>query len=114
MPGLYLALILFFMACIILCDWRFKLALWWRPARTLVLWVFGWVLLLVWDFAGIAGGAFIKGDGPWFTGIDVAPELPLEELFFLAFLTYLTLVIYGAFERLFALRDARSDEQARS
>ena len=44
-----------------------------------------------------------------FTGIDVAPELPLEELFFLAFLSYLTIVLWVAATRVLERRHARRD-----
>ena len=43
----------------------------------------------MWDAVGIATGVFVKGDSPIFVGILLAPELPLEEPFFLAFLSYL-------------------------
>lgn len=100
MPGLYLAAILVSAAGIAICDWRWRLALWRRPRRTLIALAIGWVFLLAWDLVGIATGVFVKGEGPWFLGIDVLPHLPLEELFFLAFLTYLTLVLIAAFERM--------------
>ncbi|WJZ01967.1 lycopene cyclase domain-containing protein [Corynebacterium freiburgense] len=46
---------------------------------------------LVWDALGIATGSFYRGNSPYMTGIELAPELPLEEPIFLFFLTYLTM-----------------------
>ena len=40
---------------------------------------------------GIATGTFFRGDSPFMTGVELAPEMPLEEPIFLFFLTYLTL-----------------------
>jgi len=39
-------------------------------------------------------------EAPISTGILVAPELPLEELFFLAFLCYLTMILITGSRRL--------------
>jgi lycopene cyclase domain-containing protein len=57
----------------------------------------GLAFFLAWDAAGIALGVFARGGSPWMTGVVLAPELPLEEVFFLLFLGYLTLVlVFGA------------------
>lgn len=106
MPGLYLAVILASAVGVALCDARAKLAFWHDRRRTFLLLAVGWLFLLVWDLVGIATGVFVKGTGPWFLGIDLAPHLPLEEPFFLAFLTYLTLVLIGAGEKLLRQRGA--------
>lgn len=106
MPGLYLATILVSATGVAVCDARWKLALWRDRRRTLILLAAGWLFLLVWDIVGIATGVFVKGTGPWFLGIDLAPHLPIEEPFFLAFLTYLTLVLLGAGERMLRRRGA--------
>ena len=58
--------------------------------------VAGLVFFLAWDLAGIALGIFFRAENPVSTGIVLAPELPLEELVFLTFLCYLTLVLYTA------------------
>ena len=34
------------------------------------------------------------------TGIELLPELPVEEIFFIVFLSYLTCVLHGLFSRL--------------
>ena len=46
---------------------------------------------LLWDALGIVTGTFFRGESPYMTGVDLAPEMPLEEPVFLFFLTYLTL-----------------------
>jgi lycopene cyclase domain-containing protein len=112
MPGLYLAAILTSTAGVLVCDARWKLALWDRPARTGILLAVGWVFLLAWDIAGITAGVFVRGTGPWFLGIDIAPHLPVEELVFLAFLTYLALVLFAVFARVLPHRRDDRDRAA--
>lgn len=107
-PGLYLAAILVSTAGVAALDARFRLAAWRHPARTLVAVMIGTVFFLAWDAAGIALGVFVKGDSPALLGIDLAPHLPLEEPFFLAFLCYLALVVAGGVNR----RLPRSEDPA--
>ena len=57
------------------------------------------VLFLLWDLAGIALGIFFRGDAPHLSGLLLAPELPLEELFFLILLSYNALLVYLGFAR---------------
>ncbi|MDN6647329.1 MAG: lycopene cyclase domain-containing protein, partial [Corynebacterium flavescens] len=52
----------------------------------------------------IATGTFFRGGSPYMTGIELAPELPVEEPIFLFFLSYLTLNLISAFRRLFSSR----------
>lgn len=106
MPGLYLLAILVSAAGIITLDARFRLAAWRSPGRTAAAVAVGVVFFLAWDAVGIATGVFLKGDSPLFTGVDIAPELPLEEVFFLAFLCYLGLVVWAAALRLIERRAA--------
>ena len=40
-------------------------------------------------------GVFFRGNAGLLTGLQFAPELPLEELFFLALLCYLTMNVYA-------------------
>lgn len=99
MPGAYLAAILVSAAGVAALDARFRIALWHAPVRTAIATVLGAAFLLVWDAAGIAAGVFVKGGSDLLLGIDLAPHLPLEEPVFLLFLTYLALVVHGAFQR---------------
>ncbi|WP_369415228.1 lycopene cyclase domain-containing protein [Corynebacterium lemuris] len=101
----YLAILLFLLVCMALCDWRWKLSFFLHPRRTAVLSVVVVAAFLAWDGLGIVTGTFFRGDTPYMTGVLLAPELPLEELFFLFFLTYLTINLTSG-TRL--LLDARS------
>ncbi|WP_460775272.1 lycopene cyclase domain-containing protein [Microbacterium sp. GXF7504] len=96
MPGVYLAAILVSAAGIAALDARFRLVFAPAPWRSAAAIVVGTVFFVVWDLVGIATGVFVKGDSPLLLGVDLAPHLPLEEPFFLAFLCYLALVVHAA------------------
>ena len=55
----------------------------------------GLVFFLVWDLQGIRLGIFFRGETSFMTGWQWAPELPLEEPFFLLLLCYLTMNVFG-------------------
>jgi lycopene cyclase domain-containing protein len=107
-PGLYLAAILISAAGVALLDRRWRLAAWEAPGRTAGAVAIGTAFFLAWDAVGIATGVFVKGDSTLLIGVDLAPHLPLEEPFFLAFLCYLALVAWGAARR-YAARPRRTD-----
>ncbi|MEX0151246.1 MULTISPECIES: lycopene cyclase domain-containing protein [Microbacterium] len=99
MPGIYLGAILFSLAGMIAIDLKFGLALRTAPWRTTGAVLLGACFFLLWDAVGILTGVFVKGDSPLFVGVDVAPHLPLEEVFFLVFLSYLAVVLWSVFHR---------------
>jgi len=87
----YLTFLLLSIVCMVLCDWRFPLAFFADARRAALLSAAVVALFLLWDALGIATGTFFRGDSPFMTGVELAPEMPLEEPIFLFFLTYLTL-----------------------
>ena len=114
MPGAYLIAILLSAAGIAAIDARLRLAAWAAPARTFGAVAVGTAFFIAWDAVGIATGVFVKGDSALLLGIDLAPQLPLEEPFFLAFLCYLGLVAWAGSVRLFARRNGRVPPPATS
>ncbi|MCI9888859.1 lycopene cyclase domain-containing protein [Micrococcales bacterium 31B] len=108
MSFLYLAGLLGGIACMLLLDWRYRLLFWRAPAAAALTTLLGLALYLAWDLAGIHLGIFVEGTSRYATGIALAPDLPLEELFFLIFLTLCTLVGYtGALRVLETRRGSR-------
>lgn len=95
----YLAALLLSFLGVGLLDRKLRLAYFAAPGRTLAITGFGTAFFLAWDVAGITSGVFLMGDSPYMSGIALAPEMPLEEPIFLAFLSYLALVLYAAFSR---------------
>ncbi len=87
------------LAGMVLLDRRFRLSFWADARRASIVLITGVAFLFVWDLAGVANGIFFRGETPWMTGVLVAPEVPLEEVFFLTLLTYLTLNVFGAIRR---------------
>jgi lycopene cyclase domain-containing protein len=103
-PGVYLLAILASAGGIAALDARWRLAAWRTPGRTAAAVALGTVFFVVWDAVGIATGVFVKGDSPLLLGIDLAPQLPFEEPFFLAFLCYFALVTWAATLRVLGRR----------
>ena len=104
MSVLYLLALLLSLGCLVLLDRRFRLFFWRAPRRAALVLVIGVAFFAAWDLLGIAFGIFARGDGIVSTGILLAPEFPLEELIFLTFLCYLTMVLVFGFEALLAGR----------
>ena len=92
MPGAYLIGLLVGLAGIAIIDARMKLALFVQTKRTLLTVLVGVLFFLVWDLAGIGLGIFWKGQNSFLVGLDLAPQLPVEEPLFLTLLCYLLLV----------------------
>lgn len=113
MPGAYLAAILVSTLGVALLDRRWRLAAWAAPAPTAVAVAVGTVFFVAWDAVGIAAGVFVKGDSPLFLGVDLAPHLPLEEPFFVAFLCYLALVTWAGARRVLERTKADASPEPR-
>ena len=99
MSVLYLAGLLLALAGMVVLDLRFRLFFGRAPLRAAIVLVVGIVFFLAWDAIGVHLGIFFRGNLALLTGIQLAPEIPLEELFFLALLCYLTMNAYGVFTR---------------
>lgn len=97
MPFLYLVALLIALTGMVLLDRRFRLFFWLDPRRAAVVLVVGVFFFLAWDLAGVSLGVFFRGETDFMTGLQVAPEVPLEEVFFLTLLCYLTMNVYGFF-----------------
>lgn len=107
MSVVYLATLLASLGCMVLLDRRFSLFFWRDARRATIVLAAGVLFFVLWDLFGIGLGIFYRGETAYMTGIVVAPELPIEELFFLAFLSYLTMVLLTGADALFRARAAR-------
>lgn len=95
MSGAYLAGLLVSIGCLLLMDHRWRL-FWWEDARAAALTMTaGLVFFLAWDLVGIASGIFFIGANDLLLGIELAPELPLEEPVFLVLLVQSAMTCYG-------------------
>jgi lycopene cyclase domain-containing protein len=87
----YLLALLVSLTGMIVLDRKYDLFFWRSPRAAAVVLAVGVLFFLAWDVVGIALGIFYRGETGFMTGIVVAPELPLEEVFFLTFLCYLVM-----------------------
>ncbi|EYT65354.1 lycopene cyclase [Dietzia sp. UCD-THP] len=103
---------------ILVIDHRWKLAAFRAPAAAALAVTASVALLLTWDVLGVRSGVFFRGQTDFMTGLLVAPEIPVEEVVFLAFLSHLALVcaagVSRAVEHAAASRTARSSQTVRA
>lgn len=112
MSFLYLAALLISIFGMIMLDRRFTLFFWADARRASVVLPVGVLFFLAWDMAGINAGVFFRGTGQWMTGVLLAPELPIEEVFFLTLLCYMTMNVYQAALRLVTSRGTKQSGEA--
>jgi lycopene cyclase domain-containing protein len=75
-------------------DWRYKLAFWVDAKRAAQAIGIPMVIFTIWDMLGIWQGVFFHGGSRFTLPFRIIPEFPIEELFFLFLLCYVTLIIY--------------------
>ena len=104
MGFLYLAALLVALTGMVMLDRRLRLFFWREPRRAAIVLLAGVAFFLAWDLAGVGLGIFFRGETAFMTGVQVAPEVPLEEVFFLTLLCYLTMNVYSFTEQRLARR----------
>lgn len=95
----YLGALLVSIAGLGYLDWRYRVAVFDQPRRALLTVALGVAVFLAWDAVGVGLGTFFIGDTRYLTGVVIAAEVPLEELFFLTLLVYQTLLLWLAVSR---------------
>lgn len=98
MRGLYLLSLVVSLAGMAVIDYRYKLALFKYKNRTIKILAIAVSIFIVWDIAGILSGIFFIGSNDLLVGIRVG-EFPIEELFFLVLLNYVSLLLYLLIKR---------------
>ncbi|MGV8967836.1 MAG: lycopene cyclase domain-containing protein [Cellulomonas sp.] len=109
----YLGALLVSLGGLAVLDWRYRLAFWADWRRTLACLGIGLGLFLAWDVAGLALGIFARGENAYMTGLQLAPELPVEEAFFLVLLCYNSLLVWRLLDRR-AARRSRTGQPGRA
>jgi lycopene cyclase domain-containing protein len=100
----YLAALLLALACIALVDHRWGLLLWSDARRGGMVLAAGVVFFLAWDLLAVHFGFYRQSGSDLMTGLQIAPGVPVEELFFVLFLCYVTLVLHTLVDRLVTTR----------
>ena len=96
---LYLAALAVALTGMVILDRRFALFFWRDARRAAIVLAAGLVFFVAWDLCGIGLGIFFRGETSFMTGLLIAPEFPLEEIFFLVLLCYLAMNLFGALSR---------------
>lgn len=81
-------------------DHKYRLAFFHDRNRTLKTIAVCIIFFLLWDALGIILGIFFHGQSIYDSNIMLAPDLPIEEVLFLSFLCYITLVLWRLIEKL--------------
>lgn len=89
----YLVLLLISIAGMVVLDWKFKLSFFRDMKVSVITLALGVAMFTAWDDMGIRFGIFFRGSSQWMTGLQLFPEYPIEEFFFLILLNYLCLNI---------------------
>ena len=104
MNVLYLLALAGSSAGLLVLDARLRLAVFSRPRLAAAVLGIAIAGFLAWDLTGIALGVFFEGNRSLLVGVDLAPQLPLEEVFFLLLLTLTTLEVFALTGRLLERR----------
>lgn len=102
---LYLLALLISLFGMVMLDRRFRLFFFVDARRAGIVLAAGVLFFLAWDLVGIGAGVFFRGETSFMTGLQIAPELPIEEVFFLTLLCYLTMNVVGFVGRMLQQRD---------
>lgn len=100
----YLSGLIFSLVGLGLLDWRFRTAFTVNKKAAAFAILIPTIFFIIWDVAGIAMGIFFRGDTSHLTGIVLAPEFPIEELFFLLLLNYTALTLFTTVSRVIKKR----------
>ena len=103
----YLSGLIFSLVGLGLLDWRFRTAFTVNKKAAAFAILIPTIFFIIWDVAGIAMGIFFRGDTSHLTGIVLAPEFPIEELFFLLLLNYTALTLFTTVTRVIKKRSAK-------
>lgn len=91
---LYLFSLVFSISGLMFLDYRYKIAFWLDTKRASLTVLTAMLVFIMWDLIGIELGIFFKGESQYVLPLEILPEFPIEELFFLFLLCYVTLIIY--------------------
>lgn len=104
----YLAAVVVTICCMAIMDHRWQLFFWADVRRAVPVFLVGTAFFVTWDVVALVNGYYDRGGSPYITGVEIGGVLPIEEVFFCAFLPYQTMVLYALAERWFGPAAGRS------
>ncbi|HCM93811.1 MAG TPA: lycopene cyclase domain-containing protein [Glutamicibacter sp.] len=111
---IYLGTLVFLLVCMGLLDAKGKLFIFRHPLRGFLALALGTGFFVFWDVLAIRAGIFLHKESQFMTGIMVGEQFPLEEVFFLVFLCYCSMIAFtGLPVAARALRNRRLDAVGR-
>ena len=99
MPGAYLIALSLSVLGLVGIDRRHKIAFFDQPKRAALTLGVAVPFFLLWDLTGIWFGVFFEQNKNFSVGLDLLPNLPVEEPVFLLLLCYTLLITYLLAER---------------
>jgi lycopene cyclase domain-containing protein len=95
----YISALIFSIFGMLMIDRRFKLAYFVNKKATLMTLSLSVLIFSFWDILGIINGIFFEGNSKYIIGIDILPNFPLEEFFFLTLFCYITLLLINGVKK---------------
>lgn len=99
MHATYLATLLISLAGLTTLDYKYKLAFFGLRRRASICIGVALIAFFAWDALGIALGIFLHGNSRFSLTFVLFPQFPLEEIFFLLLLCYVSLLSYVGIKR---------------
>ena len=95
----YISILVVSIIGLLVIDYQYKLAFFYDKTAAIVTIACSVLLFTIWDVLGIYFGVFFTGPSKYTIDLLLIPEFPIEEVFFLVLLSYVTLILYRIFER---------------
>lgn len=95
----YISIIMVSLVGFAILDRKFTLVIWKDAKWAAFTLAFGVLFFSIWDVAGIMADIFSTGSSKYISGLMIAPDFPIEELFFLTLLCYQTLIFWEILKR---------------
>ena len=91
----YLACVVVTIGCMVIMDRRWRLFFWADVRRAVPVFLIGTAFFVTWDTVALANDYYDRGSSQFMTGAEIGGVLPVEELFFCAFLPYQSMVLHA-------------------
>ncbi len=95
----YIIALLFSIFGMVMIDRKLKLAYFINKKATLLTVALSVLIFACWDLLGIFNGIFFEGNSRYISGLNLIPDFPIEEIFFLTLFCYITLLLLNGMKK---------------